>query len=170
MTVVYTIGYEGTDIERFVETLKAVGIQVLADVRAVAISRKKGFSKKALKARLELEGISYLHFDALGDPKSGREAARAGRYEEFRRVYGKHISGNEAQQALQALENVIRDAPSCLLCFERDPSVCHRSIVASEMSLKGIRSFDLFGDDPTRYVDHARKRSRHHSRESAATA
>ena len=61
MSVVYTIGYEGTDIDRFVATLKAVGIKVLADVRAVAVSRKKGFSKTALKARLEDEGIAYTH-------------------------------------------------------------------------------------------------------------
>src|SRR5690606_21613376 len=81
MSIVYTIGYEGTDIDRFVATLKAVGVRRLADVRAVALSRKKGFSKKSLAARLEAEDIEYLHFQALGDPKPGREAARAGQYD-----------------------------------------------------------------------------------------
>ena len=78
MPLIYTIGYEGTDIERFVATLKIVGIKHLADVRAVAVSRKKGFSKSALSARLDAEGIQYFHFIELGDPKPGRDAARAG--------------------------------------------------------------------------------------------
>lgn len=66
MNTVYTIGYEGTDIERFVQTLKAVGIEVLADVRAVALSRKKGFSKTALRNNLAEAGIEYIHLNALG--------------------------------------------------------------------------------------------------------
>jgi uncharacterized protein (DUF488 family) len=77
MTTVYTIGYEGTDIDKMLATLKAVGVDVLADVRAVALSRKKGFSKTALRTRLEAEGIAYAHFVELGDPKAGRGAARA---------------------------------------------------------------------------------------------
>ena len=84
MTTVYTIGYEGTDIDRFIQTLRNVDVKVLADVRAVALSRKEGFSKSALSSRLEMEGISYIHFMELGDPKKGREAARAGKYEKFR--------------------------------------------------------------------------------------
>ena len=78
MSVIYTIGYEGTDIDRFVASLKAAGVKRIADVRAVPISRKRGFSKKRLSARLKLEGIDYLHFIGLGDPKPGREAARIG--------------------------------------------------------------------------------------------
>jgi uncharacterized protein (DUF488 family) len=170
MTVVYTIGYEGTDIERLVDTLRVVGIKVLADVRALALSRKKGFSKTALRWRLEKEGIAYLHLSALGDPKSGREAARAGRYDEFRSIYAKHLAANEAQEALKSLETTIKSAPSCLLCFERDPSVCHRSIVASALKLRGIGSFDLYGDNPSRYVSHAAKLPGHHSRQGAAAA
>jgi hypothetical protein len=75
MSVVYTIGYESTDIDRFVTTLKTAGIERVADVRTVALSRKRGFSKKALAARLEAEEIQYLHFIELGDPRPGREAA-----------------------------------------------------------------------------------------------
>jgi uncharacterized protein (DUF488 family) len=170
MPTVYTIGYEGTDIERFVVTLKAVGVRVLADVRAVALSRKKGFSKTALKARLATEGIEYLHFSDLGDPKPGREAARAGRYDEFRRIYGKHIAGAAARSALVALRKTIEAAPSCLLCFERDPKECHRSIIARELQAAGADIFDLYGDSPARYANYAAKFPRHHSREGTAAA
>ena len=170
MSVVYTIGYEGTDIERFVETLKVVGIKVLADVRAVTLSRKKGFSKNLLRARLEGEGIAYLHYGALGDPKPGREAARAGHYQEFKKIYEVHLRDTEAQLALANLVTVVRNAPSCLLCFERDPRVCHRTIVAEKLSANGVEIFELFGDDPARYVSHASKLPRHHLGQSATAA
>lgn len=170
MGIVYTIGYEGTDIDRFVATLKAVGIKCVADVRALALSRKKGFSKKSLAARLEAEGIDYLHFVELGDPKPGREAARAGRVTEFRAIYEAHLDSPEAQQALGRLLVAAREVPTCLLCFERDPETCHRSIVAGEMAESGFEAFDLFGDDPERYVRYASKLPGHHTRESAAAA
>jgi uncharacterized protein (DUF488 family) len=73
MSVLYTIGYEGADIDRFIATLKAVEVTVVADVRAVALSRKRGFSKTALRARLAAEGIAYVHLVELGDPKPGRD-------------------------------------------------------------------------------------------------
>ncbi|MDN3712169.1 DUF488 domain-containing protein [Paracoccus cavernae] len=100
MSVVYTIGYESTDIDRFVRTLSLAGIQVLADVRAVTVSRKKGFSKTKLAERLNAEGIEYRHFRELGDPKPGREAARAGDFRKFREIYGAHFSRIESQTDL----------------------------------------------------------------------
>jgi uncharacterized protein (DUF488 family) len=80
MTILFTVGYEATDIERFVKTLVSVGVKRLADVRAVAISRKKGFSKRKLAERLAEAGIEYVHYVDLGDPKPGREAAKSGNY------------------------------------------------------------------------------------------
>ena len=170
MSVVYTIGYEGTDIDRFVATLKAVGIKVLADVRAVAMSRKKGFSKTALRSRLESEGIAYTHLVDLGDPKPGRDAARAGRYDEFRTIYYEHLDGTASQAALDELSEVVGQSPTCLLCFERLPEYCHRSIVADRLSISGVEVFDLYGDDPNRYIRHAAKLPRYHPREGASAA
>jgi uncharacterized protein (DUF488 family) len=170
MTIVYTIGYEATDIDRFIETLKVVGIKILADVRAVALSRKKGFSKTALKQRLEREGIEYRHFIALGDPKPGRQAARDGRHADFHRIYAKHLAAEDAQAALSSLKAVAWNSPSCLLCFERDPTLCHRKIIAEELKSFGAEVFDLFGDNPSRYVHHAAKLPRHRSHQGAAAA
>jgi uncharacterized protein (DUF488 family) len=170
MALAYTIGYEGTDIERFIDTLKAVGITVLADVRAVALSRKKGFSKTALKTRLAQEGITYLHFAELGDPKPGREAARAGRYAEFRRIYSKHLAGERAQDAFGSLLHTVKSKTACLMCFERDPTHCHRSIVAQKLKVSGTDIFDLYAEHPSRYANHAAQLSRHYPRQGAATA
>lgn len=170
MTILYTIGYEGIDIESFVATLKAIGIKRLADVRAVALSRKKGFSKKALSARLEAEGIGYWHFVELGDPKPGREAARAGRYKQFHVIYESHLYKKEARIALSRLEGIAGEAPTCLLCFERDPATCHRLIVANKLAESGFEVFNLYGDEPDRYVRNASKLPRYYPRESPAAA
>lgn len=170
MSIVYTIGYEGTDIERFVATLKHVGIAVLADVRAVAASRKKGFSKSKLRARLVEEGIAYTHYVELGDPKPGRDAARAGEYDRFRRIYSRHLAGADPQMAIEALAKVARSTPTCVLCFERDPKVCHRSMVADELVSLGLKSFHLFGDEPNRYVRHPEKIPRSNIGQGATAA
>lgn len=171
MSVVYTIGYEATDIDRFVRTLKAVGVARLADVRAVAASRKKGFSKTQLSERLAEEGIEYIHFVDLGDPKPGREAARSGQYDLFRTIYSHHLDTDNAQISLRHLTGAVRDLPTCLLCFERDPETCHRSIVAREVADElGFEIFNLFADDPDRYVRNASKLPRFHPCEGAATA
>ncbi len=170
MSILYTIGYEATDIERFVATLKAVGIQRLADVRAIPRSRKKGFSKKSLSARLEVEGIEYLPFQALGDPKPGRAAARAGYYDLFRAIYAAHLDSDDARSCLNKLVAVAGEKPTCLLCFERDPITCHRSIVAKELTVYGFEVLNLFGDDPERYVRNAHLLPRYNPRQSAAAA
>lgn len=171
MSVVYTIGYEATDISRFVKTLKAVGIKRLADVRAVAVSRKAGFSKKGLAARLEKNGIKYSHFVALGDPKPGRDAARAGDFKLFRAIYGKQFRTSEAQDDLQKLLNFVRAEPTCLLCFERNPKQCHRNIVANRVVKEtGYRLLDLYGEDPDRYVRNAKDMPRYHPCESVSAA
>ena len=153
MSVLYTIGYEKADISRFVEALKAAGIRRLADVRAVAASRKPGFSKKGLAARLEENGIAYSHFVALGDPKPGREAARAGDVKRFRAIYGRQFRTREAQEDLRKLMDLVRAEPTCLLCFERDPVHCHRSIIADRIVREtGCRLCDLHVGDLAHHV------------------
>lgn len=166
-----TIGYEGTVIDEFVETLKRAGVTVLADVRAVALSRKPGFSKTRLRERLESEGIRYVHYIDLGDPKPGREAAREGRMNAFRSIYGEHLSTDAAQNALDALVKIAHNDVVCLLCFERDPSTCHRSIVADALRERsGTRVEHLFGGGRTLGSGKHSGGSRRDPRESAAAA
>lgn len=125
-----TIGYEGSDIADFVAVLTSLGVEVLCDVRDVVSSRKRGFSKNPLAAALAAAGIQYNHFKPLGDPRDGRLAARAGEVALFRRIYGNHLRSDTAKIALQELHVVASAKLSCLMCFERDPKECHRSIVA----------------------------------------
>ena len=105
---------------------------VLVDIRAVAASRRPGFSKRQLAASLDEAGIAYIHLQKLGTPAQGRQAARAGDFEALWRIYDKHIKTPEAQAALGELLALIKSGKRvCLLCYERDPNECHRSRIAA---------------------------------------
>jgi uncharacterized protein (DUF488 family) len=126
---IFTIGYEGTTVGEFIEALKAAGVERVIDVRALPLSRRPGFSKSPLRAALEDAGIEYLHLKALGTPAEGRAAARAGRHEDLERIYAGQLELPEAlAQSAQMLE-LAREKPSALLCMERDPARCHRTLL-----------------------------------------
>jgi uncharacterized protein (DUF488 family) len=125
-----TIGYEGCTIANVVDCLKASGVTLLIDVRAVPRSRKPGFSKRQLAAGLDEAGIAYVHLQDLGTPKAGRDAVRGGHPERMYVIFDEHMTSDRAQAALAQAIALARRARTCLLCFERDPACCHRSIVA----------------------------------------
>lgn len=142
----FTIGYEGLDPERLTGALRSAGVAVLADVRAVANSRKRGFSKGALKANLEEAGLGYAHLRTLGTPKAGREAARADDAALLHRIYCEEVLETaEGIAALESLEAMAAERPICLLCFERDPARCHRRILSERLAGRGFTVTDLFG-------------------------
>jgi len=130
---VYTIGYEGADIMAFIETLQRVGIQHVIDIRDLPASRRRDFSKNILRDHLAARDIGYSHLKALGDPKSGREAMRRGDTNSFRAIFQERLDTDEAKAALDAAITMATQTPSVLLCYERDPKSCHRTIVAQIM-------------------------------------
>ncbi|MEQ4599489.1 MAG: DUF488 domain-containing protein [Methylobacteriaceae bacterium] len=145
--ILFTIGYEGLTPERLHAALKAADVSLLADVRAVANSRKRGFSKGALKAGLLEAGLGYAHFRGLGTPKSGREAARADDAGLMRRIYCEEVLDTaDGGLALDALAELAAERPICLLCFERDPARCHRRVLAERLAPRGFETVDLYGD------------------------
>jgi len=132
----FTIGYAEATPPRLIETLRGAGVRLVVDVRALANSRRPGFSKRALAAALEEAGIGYLHERALGTPAEGRAAVRAGRPEAMKPIFLRHLAGVEAQAALAALKERARhEGPVCLLCLEADPAHCHRTLVAEAVGL-----------------------------------
>lgn len=132
--ILFTIGYEGAEISQFLRTLRECGVQRVIDIRDVPVSRKPGFSKGSLSAALEKEGIAYSHLKSLGDPKAGRDAMRRGDYAAFVEIYDAHLASEESQDALRDAVQIAQTDTSVLLCFERSPKECHRTIVAIEMS------------------------------------
>jgi uncharacterized protein (DUF488 family) len=127
----FTIGYEGLVQNQLLELLAANGVHTLLDVRAVPLSRKAGFSKTVLGASLEARGIHYVHDRRLGTPKPGRQAARRGHSDTMHAIFAEHMQTEPALAGLSDAVALSRSTPICLLCFEREPHDCHRSIVAS---------------------------------------
>jgi uncharacterized protein (DUF488 family) len=129
-TTLATIGYEGSTVDRVIAALLRAGVAHLVDVRAVPNSRKPGFSRRQLEAAALEAGLRYTHLRALGTPKPGREAARRGDADTMRRIFAAHMDAPEPQAELARAIAISREAPACLLCFERDHRMCHRDILA----------------------------------------
>jgi len=140
-TTLFTIGYEGAELDHFIATLTDAGVTHVVDIRDVPASRKRGFSKSALASALASHAIEYTHLKALGDPKAGREAMRRDDYDTFLNIYSAHVEQPAAQDALKDAANIATAHPSVLLCYERDPKQCHRTLVAGMM--KELASFTI---------------------------
>ncbi|MBS0296986.1 MAG: DUF488 domain-containing protein [Proteobacteria bacterium] len=140
----FTIGYEGRSQPETIARLTDAGVKVLIDVRAVAASRRAGFSKTLLAASLNEAGVDYVHLRQLGTPKPGRQAARAGRIDEMHAIFDAHLEEPAAQVELARATEIAIARPSALLCFEADAAGCHRRIVAEEIQSRiGCEVVDL---------------------------
>jgi uncharacterized protein (DUF488 family) len=126
---IFTIGYEKATQAGVIAALQAGGVERVIDVRAVPLSRRPGFSKNVLAAGLAEQGIDYVLLKALGTPPEGREAARRHDLETLRRVYSSQLEQPEAIVQSQQMLELAAEKPSALLCFERDPSGCHRTLL-----------------------------------------
>lgn len=145
-----TIGYEGATPSDFVQTLKMAEIGTVIDIRDRAQSRRPGFSKTVLSQTLADAGIGYVHYKELGDPKEGREAARANDIPRFRKIFSKVLESEAAKAALQKVIETADVGVICLLCYERDETHCHRKLVADKIEAMtgkkarhlGVRHFE----------------------------
>ncbi len=144
----FTIGYEQTPAKSVLDELEQAGVKLLVDVRAVASSRRPGFSKSQLAAGLDERGISYLHLRGLGTPKEGRLAARAGQYEALEKIYTKHLKTPQAKEELDELSALVKKSgPVCILCYERDHLHCHRRWIAEIIEERdGVKIENLAAD------------------------
>ena len=126
---IFTIGYEGITVSEFVSALQKAGVERVIDVRALALSRRPGFSKSSLRRALEESGIEYLHLKALGTPAEGRAAARGGRYADLKRIYSGQLELPEAIAQSAQMLALAAEKPTALLCMEREPANCHRTLL-----------------------------------------
>ena len=129
MPTIFTIGYEQATQDSVVGALQGAGVEVLADIRYLPLSRRPGFSKSSLRAAVEEAGIGYRHFKQLGTPAEGRTAARRGDHAELARVYAGQLELPEALAQMAELRALAEDRRVALLCYERDAAECHRSLL-----------------------------------------
>jgi uncharacterized protein (DUF488 family) len=128
-----TIGYEAATQDAVIAKLRRAGVEVVIDVRAVAASRRAGFSKTVLAASLADAGVDYVHLRELGTPKPGREAARHGRIAEMAEIFEAHLADPAAQLQLAQATEIATERKAALLCYEADAAGCHRRIVAQRI-------------------------------------
>lgn len=131
---IFTIGYEATTMGEFLAALQEAGVERVIDIRALPLSRRPGFSKTPLRAALREAGIDYVHLKALGTPSEGRSAARAGRQEELARIYAGQLELPEAIVQAAQMRELASEKPSALLCYERDPAGCHRTLLLNAVA------------------------------------
>jgi uncharacterized protein (DUF488 family) len=131
--ILFTIGYEKLDPEQFIAHLNYHGIDMVADIRKLPVSRKKGFSKTALQETLKHNRIDYSNFQELGASKELRnELFKTGNYNRFFQKFESNIS--KKTDYLNGIISLLnRGRTVALLCFERDPQKCHRKVVAEEI-------------------------------------
>lgn len=126
---IWTIGYEQATVPAVMSALREAGVEVLADVRALPLSRRPGFSKTALAANAREAGIDYVHFRALGTPAEARAAARRNDHAALERIYEGQLELPEAIAAGAQLADLAQQRNVALLCYEREAHGCHRTLL-----------------------------------------
>lgn len=128
---VYTIGYEGLLIDSFLDALMRNGIWCLIDVRNNPVSRVYGLHQTRLRQLCAYLQIEYRHLPELGISPARREGLHhQSEYEALLSFYERSILPRE-RQSVEHLAQAMRGTPAALVCYEADPSRCHRSRLAA---------------------------------------
>ncbi|MFW5906742.1 MAG: DUF488 family protein [Candidatus Natronoplasma sp.] len=122
MNKVYTIGYEGKDIEGFLELLEEKGISRLIDVRSHPRSHREKFNKDNLKEELFQKSILYKHLSGVGG---------------LREDYDEVMEREEWREGFEEIKNLAEEGRTVLMCLEEDPMECHRRHIAEELEKDG---------------------------------
>lgn len=143
--MLFTFGYEGLDIQKFIDRLTTAGVTLVLDVRELPLSRKRGFSKRAFAEALKSAGIKYKHMPALGCPKPIRNSYKEdGDWARYCRRFIRYLKSQH--EAVAEIATISRKTKACLVCFEADYRLCHRSLVAqaaAQLSGCAIRHLTL---------------------------
>lgn len=133
---IYTIGYEGLDMNGFLALLRDSNVETVIDVRELPLSRKPGFSKNGLRDSLNLSGFDYLHVPELGCPKPIREQYRAdASWPRYTQGFLHYL--DQQDEVIAEIAAMALTTTCALLCFEADYNYCHRSMVANAVKKVG---------------------------------
>lgn len=131
-TALFTIGYEGRQLDEFLAILSAHKIDRLIDVRELPLSRRRGFSKTPLAAALATAGIEYVGLREAGNPhhKQKHELSKA----QLLVKYRVHLA--KTGGVIERVADEARGHRAVLLCYEAVPAECHRSVLAPKVAAK----------------------------------
>ena len=146
MTSIATIGVYGFDRDSFLQSLADTGIDLLLDVRqrrGVRGSEYAWANAQRLQAALEEASIGYTHLKELAPTTELRqlqysEDARLGEGKRSRTVLAPEYAHRYTEEILDRadLASVVKwigRSSAALLCVERDPEACHRSLIAARL-------------------------------------
>lgn len=132
----FTIGYEGRDIDLFLDVLIQNAIDILVDVRKNPFSMKFNFTKNSLKNYLEKSEIQYIHIPELGiEGEKRKDLLTLKDYEKLFEDYEK-TTIKENPKLLDKIVELSRSHRVALMCFEADINMCHRGVIARNISQK----------------------------------
>jgi hypothetical protein len=131
----YTIGYEGLDIDAFLNKLLNAGITLLCDVRRNAQSMKYGYSRKQLEHYCKSAGIRYVHRPALGIASEKRQDLNSPEaYQKLFAEYARRYLPEVVYEQEDLLFDVGMEHRVAIMCYEADPNCCHRSHLADSLA------------------------------------
>lgn len=134
--MLFTIGYEGLSLEKYIMRLIKEDIHVLVDVRKNAYSMKYGFSKGILSKACENVCISYLHMPELGIESEFRKELKT--QDDYDKLFLQYEQTTlaKSKQHLCALKKIVEEGGRvALTCYEKDFRQCHRSRIARQLML-----------------------------------
>ena len=137
-TGIANIGYEGRTLAGLIEALRADGVAVVVDIRADPVSRRPEFVGSRMAGSLGAAGLEYVQLRELGVPREvragARDAAGKGRLLAW---YRDHLDGRP--ELVERLVEMSKGTRIALLCYERDESECHRSVLSERLREEGVR-------------------------------
>lgn len=152
--LIYTIGHSNREIDGFVELLASVGVRTLIDVRAYPTSRRyPQFASETLRSALADVDIIYHWVGRnLGGFRENRPDSRHRSLTGSLRAYADHMETPEFQRVADQLVKLANRACTAIMCAEKQPAHCHRSLIADYLSLRGARIRHLVDIDEA--LDH----------------
>ena len=145
-TLIYTVGHSNRTADALMALLGEVGVEALVDIRAQPRSlRHPQFDTDALRAAAEQAGMMY-HWAGrqLGGHRSARsDSPHRALVEEGLRGYADYMDGDSFQRGAAQLLHLARQSATSVLCAERDPERCHRSLLADYLTLCNTRVIHL---------------------------
>ena len=139
MTVA-TIGHSTRAIEKFIELLRAHGIEQLVDIRTIPRSRHNPrYNRESLPAELAPHDIRYVHLAALGGLRRARpDSPNTGWRNLSFRGFADYMQTPKFEAGIATLIQLAGERPTAIMCAEAVPWRCHRSLVADALAVRGI--------------------------------
>lgn len=136
---VWTIGHSNLPLDRFLATLRAHGISVVADVRRFPGSRRHPqFGKEPLAAALVAEGMDYMHLPELGGRRSARKDSPNTAWQNAAfRGYADYMETEAFAAGVKRLLEAAKDRRAAIMCAEALWWQCHRGLIADYLKANG---------------------------------